>query len=108
MVTAAEFLKAAKVATVRKIEVLGMPLHVRGLTGPERRLLVQRGKAGDPMEAHEIVAMGACNEEGDPLFTVDQVIELARADGQVVESVAREILDASGLLEGAQEAAAKN
>lgn len=108
MVTAAEFLSAAKRVSVKPVTVAGMALHVRGLTGGERQLLRERAVAKDPMQATELVGLAVCHEDGTPFFTAEQVAELAQVDGQVVEELAQAILEASGLIEKAQDDAVKN
>jgi hypothetical protein len=108
MVTAADLLSALRVASLREVEVAGLRVHVRGLTGAERKLIADRAKDGSPVQAHELAALCLCDEQGRAMFTADQAASLADVDGAAVEKVATSILEASGLVPEAQESAAKN
>lgn len=109
MVIGADLLAAIKRSTLRPVEAFGVSFFVRGLSGPERVLLVQRQKDGDPMGPAEIVGLAACDDSLGPLFTAEQIAEL-RAVGfdKELERVAEAVLEASGLTAPAQEAAEKN
>jgi hypothetical protein len=107
--TGSDLLAAIKRSTLRPVEQFGVRFCIRGLSGPERVLLVQRQKDGNPLLAAELVALAACDESGAVLFTAEQAAELSACGyGAEMEKVAEAILDASGLTAKAQEAAAKN
>ena len=108
MVSGASLLAALKTASLRKVTAAGHELHVRGLSGAERKLLADRARDGNPVQPYELVGLCACDEQGGALFTAEQAAELANADGAAVEQIATAILAASGLVEGAAEAAGKN
>lgn len=109
MVTGADLLAAIKRRTLRPVEAFGAEFYVRGLSGPERVLLIARQKDGDPMGPAEIVGLAACDEAMTPLFTAEQVAELKAAGfDKELERVAEAVLEASGLTEASREAAAKN
>jgi hypothetical protein len=106
--TVAELMAALRVATMRKVEVAGLSVYVRGLTGGERKLLMQRAKDGSPLEANELVVLCACNEKGDPIFSEADAAALDTVDGGCLNRLAEQILSASGLLPDAVETSAKN
>ena len=109
MVTTADIiLTALKTVSVRQIDVAGLQVHVRGLNGSERRLLIERAKSGDPIQSHELAALCLCTPEGGTLFTTEQAAQLAEVDAASVEAIATEILSASKLLPADQEQSAKN
>lgn len=108
MTTGAEVLAALRTVALRKVEAAGVEFYVRGLTGAERRLLIERARANDPLQAFELVGLAACDATAAPLFTQEQAAELANVDGAAVEKVAEAIIEASGLRPDAQEQAAKN
>ena len=108
MVTGADLLAALKVASLRTVEVAGELVHVRGLTGAERKQLQDRAKSGDPVQPFELVGLAAVQPDGSPLFTSEQVAALANVDGVAVEKIAEAILRASALLPGSEGDAAKN
>jgi len=108
MVTGADLLAALKVASLRSVEVAGRLVHVRGLTGAERKLLQDRAKAGEPVQPFELVGLAAIQPSGERLFTTEEAAELANVDGALVEKLAEAILDASGLLPKSEDDAAKN
>lgn len=108
MSNATEVLKALRTASLRKVEVAGLEVWVRGLTGAERRLLTERAKDGNSLQPYEVVGLAACTDNGAPLFSEAEAAELANVDGGSVEKIAEAILKASGLLPDAQEVAAKN
>lgn len=109
MVTTAEnILAALKAVSVRPIEVAGLQVHVRGLNGTERKLLIERAKSNDPVQSYELAALCLCTPEGAALFTADQAAQLAEVDAASVETIATEILSASKLLPTDQEQSAKN
>jgi hypothetical protein len=103
-----ELLNALRTASVRKVSIGGLDLHIRGLTGAERRLLQQRAKDGDPLMPHELVGLAVCDETGAAILTAEQVAELANVDGHLTERICEAVLKASGLLPKAQDEAAKN
>lgn len=108
MTTASDVLRTLRVASLRKVSVAGLDLYVRGLTGAERVLMVQRAKDGSPFTAHELAALALCDEHGAPLFTSEQAAELGAVDGLAVDAIATEILRASKLLPDEVESSAKN
>jgi hypothetical protein len=108
MVTAADILAALRTASVRKVEIAGLTLNVRGLTAAEMLLVQQRAKDGNPMTDPEVVALCVCDEDGKALFSCGQAAELANVDGGSVSAIARQIVAASAAGESAAEDAAKN
>lgn len=108
MVTGADLLAALRVASLRRATVAGIEIHIRGVTGAERKLLIDRAREGSPLQAWELVQMCACNDRGDALFGPDQATALASVDGEAIEQLARQVLEASNLLPEQQELAAKN
>lgn len=94
----ADVLKALRTASLRQVTICGQSVYVRGLTGEERKLLRQRAKDDQPLEAYELVGLAACDAEGRPLFTSEQVAELGQVDGAEIEAMAAEILRASKLM----------
>lgn len=108
MVTATDVLAALRTASLRRVEVAGLELHVRGFSGTERKLLIQRAKDGNPLQANEVVALCACTEKGDPLFTIEQAEALDGLDAGCLEQIAEQVLEASGLTAKARDQAAKN
>lgn len=108
MPTGSDLIAALKRATVRPRDICGQPHHIRGLTGAERQLLSQRARDGNPLSAHELVALAVCDEHGNALLTADQAQELAAGDGAELDAVATDILRASRLLPEDAEEAGKN
>lgn len=86
-------------ASVRQIEVHGLTVYVRGLTGAERVQLQQMAGAaqqgGEPLADYKIVALGLCDSEGARLF--DNPQDVSNLDGMILDKLAKEILEASGL-----------
>lgn len=97
MVTAADLIAAVRKASLVASDIAGIKVHLRGLIGAERRILIERAKAGDPMTAPEIVAIGVCHPDGSPMFAADEAEQL---DGAELDRVAREVLRVSKLLPG--------
>lgn len=108
MVTGADVLAALRVASLQEAEIAGIKLFVRGVTGAERKLIIERARGGSPLDSWELVQLCACNERGDPLFTREQVAELANVDADALEKLGEQILRASKLMPEQQEQAAKN
>lgn len=108
MATGSDLLAALKRATLRPREICGQPHFIRGLTGSERQLLSQRARDGNPLTAHELVALAVCDKDGSPIFTAEQAEEIANVDGSELDAVATDILRASKLLPEDAEEAAKN
>ena len=108
MSSAADILKALRTASLRKVNVAGLDLYVRGLTGAERRLLAERAKDGTPLQPYEVAALAVCTDKGERFFTEAEAAELADVDGGVIEKIAEAVLRASGLLPEAQDEATKN
>lgn len=90
-------------ASVRQLEVHGVTVYVRGLTGGERVQLQQlaaiASNGGEPLADYKIVALGLCDAEGTRLF--DDPSEVAILDGAVLAQLAKAILEQSGLSETA-------
>lgn len=104
----ADILTALRTASLRPVKIGGFPAFVRGLTGEERKLLRDRARESNPLEAYELVGLATCDADGKPLFTAEQVAELGQVDGAEIEAIAAEILKASKLMPEDAEAAAKN
>ena len=106
----AQLVDRLRLVSVRSIEIAGGPVFVRGLTGAERMELQAMSSAaaagGPAIGDYMVAAMGLCDERGDRLFTDPG--ELAALDGASVATIARAVLEASGLAEGDRETAAKN
>jgi len=96
----AEYEKATQIA----IRDLCSRVQVRGLTGKERRLLTERAKDGNPLQAFEVVGLASCR----PTFSEEEALALEDIPGQITEQLAQAILSASGLMPKAQDDAAKN
>ena len=105
MVSIADLAAAARKASVVEIEIAGHKVHMRSFIGAEQRALIERNKAGDPMSATEIMAIGLCTPEGLPLMTVE---EAEQFPGDEIVRVGKEIMRHSGMLPEAQDAAVKN
>lgn len=101
-------LNALKRASIREIDVAGIKLFIRGLTGAERLELVSRQKAskdgGPPLTDAELCSWGICTSDGERLCK-DGDAELAGVDGKALETIALAILDASGLTPEKKDAA---
>lgn len=108
MVTGADLLAALKKASIRPVSVAGLDVHVRGVTGAERKMIIERARAGSPLQANELCALCLCDEAGTALFTPEQAGELDQVDGGCLEKLGSEILSASGLLPQAEAEAIKN
>lgn len=97
-------------ATVRSLEVHGVTVYVRGLTGGERVQLQQwaaeASKGGEPLADYKVAFMGLCDADGVRLF--DDVADVAKLDGAVLAELSKAIIEASGLGEKAVEGAEKN
>jgi hypothetical protein len=105
MTSAADLIAAARAASLVKETMAGLDVHLRGLTGGERRILVERGKANDPMTAQEIVAIGVCLPDGQPMLSIEDAEQI---DGGELDRIAKRVLQISKLLPEAQDEAAKN
>lgn len=102
----ASVLDRLRVASVRQIEVAGLSLHVRGLTGAERMQLQEAAADKRAFADFQIAAMGLCDESGARLF--ESADDLAQLDGVALAEIARAVVEASGLATGAAETAKKN
>lgn len=108
MTTKDELLARAQAGRIKAVTVAGLELHIRRFSLAERIEAGTRARAGEALEAHEYLAMGLCNEDGSPLFTLDEAREFCDGDGVLAELVVNEVLDHAGLTAAAQERAAKN
>lgn len=108
MVTAAELVAKARAERIREFTVGELTLHVRRLTGVERRQLGERARSGNPMQATELVALAICNADGSPFLTGEEATALDEADPELLERMAEEVLRSAGLYEKAVEVALKN
>jgi hypothetical protein len=90
-------------ASVRQLEVHGVSVFIRGLTGGERVQLQQwaaeASSGGEPLADYKVAALGLCDAEGVRLF--DDPLEVAKLDGAVLSQLSKAILEASGLTENA-------
>ena len=102
MVNAADLIAAVRKASLVEAEIAGLKEHLRGLIGAERRILVERAKAHDPMTSPEIVTIGVCQPDGAPLLTIE---EAEQFDGAELDRIAREVLRISKLLPEESDAA---
>lgn len=97
-------------ASVKALDVAGVTLYVRGLTGAERVLLqkwaAEAQGGGEPVADFRIAALGLCDAEGVRLF--EDEADVAKLDGATLGVIAKAILDASGLTDSAAEAATGN
>ena len=103
-----DLLKALRTVSLRTVEVAGHTVHVRGLTGAERKLLLDRAKDNDPLQPYELAGLAACDGEGKRLFSSEEAAELADVDAAAVDKIAAAVLEASGLTPGAKDEAVKN
>ena len=108
MVTAAELIARAQAERIRPFSIGDITLHVRRLTGAERRALGDRARAGNPMQAIEMVSLAICNADGSPFMSPEEAEALDRDDPELLERMAEEVLRSAGLYEKALEAALKN
>jgi hypothetical protein len=90
-------------ASVRELEVQGVKLYIRGLSGGERVTLQQwaseASKGGEPLADYKVVSLGLCDAEGVRLF--DDPLEVAKLDGAVLSQLSKAILEASLLTDNA-------
>jgi hypothetical protein len=97
-------------ASVRSLELHGVTVYVRGLSGGERVQLQQwaaeAGAGGEPLADYKVAFLGLCDAEGVRLF--DDPLEVAKLDGAVLADLSKAILEASGLTDKAREDAEKN
>lgn len=97
-------------ASVRQVEIGGLKLYVRGLTGGERIQLQQMAaeaqQGGEPLADFKVAVLGLCDESGARLF--EDAKDLANLDGAVLAEISKHIIEASGLGEAARDIAAKN
>ena len=108
MHTGSDLIAALKRATLRPRVICGQQHYIRGLTGAERQLLSQRARDGSPLQAHEVVALALCDEQGNAILSAEQTLEIANTDGAELDAVATDILRASKLLPEDVEDAGKN
>lgn len=100
MVTRAQALAALRRASWATVNVAGVEWKVRGLMGAERKALVDRARANDPMQAADLVALAVIDEDGEPLFVGMSAADIAaQCDGLALEALGEAILKASGLLQ---------
>jgi hypothetical protein len=96
--------------SVKSLDVAGVTLFVRGLTGVERVALqkwaAESQAGGEPVADYRIAALGLCDAEGARLF--DDEADVAKLDGAALGEIARAILEASGLTDSAAESAQGN
>lgn len=104
MATKAEILAAFRKASVRTIQVEGLDVTIRGLTGADRMAfnvaIEEARKAGTVVPDYLVAFYGWCDSEGVRLF--DKAEELADIDGNILQVIALEVLKASGLYAGAE------
>lgn len=102
MATKAEILAAFRKASVKTIQVEGLDVTIRGLTGGDRvafNLAIEEAKkAGQVVPDYLVAFYGWCDSEGVRLF--ERPEELADIDGNVLQVIALEVLRASGLYAG--------
>lgn len=108
MVTKAELLERARAGRVKVVTVDGLELHLRRFGLAERIEIGTRARSGNPPAPHEYLALGLCEADGSPYFTLDEAEQFAADDGLLAERIVNAILDHAGLTEAAQERAAKN
>lgn len=100
--TKAEISAAFRKAAVRTVSVAGVSLTIRGLTGADRvhfnQAIEESKKTGAPVPDFLVAYWGLCDSEGARLF--DKPEDLADFDGGVLQTVALEVLKASGLYSG--------
>lgn len=102
-------LSALKRATLKEIDVAGIKLKIRGLTGAERLELVDRQIMAKEdrtkrLSDAELCSWAICGDDGERLYQNGD--ELAGVDGEALETIALAILEASGLTKAAEERAA--
>ena len=99
MATKAEILAAFRKSAVRTVQVAGQDVTVRGLTGADRlafnEAIAESQKSGTSVPDYLVAYWGWCDSEGARLF--DKAEELADIDGAVLQTIALEVLKASGL-----------
>ncbi|MEY4402184.1 MAG: hypothetical protein RIR91_219 [Verrucomicrobiota bacterium] len=100
--TKAEIVAAFKKAAVRQVEVAGVAIHLRGLTGSDRvafnQAIEESKKTGEPVPDYLVAFWGMCDSEGARLFATPE--ECADFDGNTLQTIALEVLKASGLYSG--------
>lgn len=75
----------------------GGTVHVRGLTADERSNIAKKAKANDQQDLEvSIVVCGACDPNGDRLFTSADKDQLRRKSNAVINRLAKKILELSG------------
>jgi hypothetical protein len=96
--------------SVKSLDVAGVTLFVRGLTGAERVVLqkwaAEAQAGGEPVADHRIAALGLCDADGVRLY--DDEADVAKLDGAALGDIAKAILEASGLTDAASESAPGN
>jgi len=87
------------------------PIHVKGLTGGERAVLVSKrfrmGEGGPPLSDGEIAALGICDASGVRIYQDTDAPELDLMPGEVLSAIALRIMQLSGLTAEATTDAAK-
>lgn len=96
----ADLISALNRAAVRPVEVLGVKLHVRGFTVPDRLAFADacrkaQEEPGALWTDAEIACRGICTAEGERVFAEPAALD--SLDGEAVMQIARHVLLASGL-----------
>jgi len=86
MVSAAELIAEARASRVSRVEVEGRDFFVRKLPAREVMLISARGREGRPLEIHEWLAFGVCNEDGSAFFTAEEAAEYLLTKKGALES----------------------
>lgn len=108
MVTAAELIARAQAERIRPFTVGDLTLHVRRLTGAERRQIGERARAGDALSNAELAALAICNEDGSPFMSIEEAESLDVHDPALLERLAEEAARSGGFYDKAVELALKN
>ena len=108
MTTAVELIAALRQFKRRDETLAGLPVFIRSLSGSERDLLRTRAAAGNPLTAADLVCLAVCDAAYAPVFTAEQVAEVASGDGGEIDRLALAILELSGLAPQSAEDAGKN
>lgn len=97
-------------ASVRPLQVDGLSLYVRSMTGAERvqlqRWQAEAATGGDPLTDSRVAALGLCDEHGERLYS--DPAALAALEGAALARISRAVLRASGLVDDAVDDAEKN
>jgi len=82
-----------------KVPEWGDEVLIRGMTGSERDELDRHINAGDTAGTREkIVAMSMCNEQGELLFSLDDIAELGKKSAKALERIAKEAMKLNGIV----------